>query len=388
MNQQAPILNYALILQHVAKDANNLASAYLNNQTKFMYIKDVINDNDCLENYAVIVVLFKITHANHDHVEDPSKQGPFKKQKKCYNHIFMFGDLLGNVCCVIGETDNQSRSSMHFCGDLIAIGQPFVLVEPKYDGSTLRKDMPVLQISNPFIPLADAILSSLPEVEPRPPSEANETSFFFLRNLKLLFVGAELRGKGDIKPPSCPSRLCDRMEPLKPSQSCGCFSHPAGNVSSVVLESTIISESTNEIRTFKVMLNRSYRTTKLFLRNPESIALVPQQERINQVVAIHQKIKECSVFINSNGGFTVSGVITRGESPVESNPNEKVVSEHATYHVCYSQPTNLSLTKSNLEFTKLQYEYDQEQQIQVEEPSQSQHTLVQTKMARAIGAEY
>jgi hypothetical protein len=103
------------------------------------------------------------------------------------------------------------------------------------------------------------------------------------------------------------------MEPLKPSQLCGCFSHPAGNVFSVVLESTIISESTNEIRTFKVMLNRSYRTTKLFLCNPAGIALVLQQERINQVVAIRQKIKECSVFINSNGGFTVSGVTTRGE---------------------------------------------------------------------------
>jgi hypothetical protein len=58
-------------------------------------------------------------------------------------------------------------------------------------------------------------------------------------------------------------------------------------------------------------------------------------------------------------------------SPDASNPNEKVVSEHATYHVYYSQPTNLSLTKSNNpDFTKLQYEYDQEQQIQAEEPSQ------------------
>ena len=58
-------------------------------------------------------------------------------------------------------------------------------------------------------------------------------------------------------------------------------------------------------------------------------------------------------------------------SPDASNPNEKVVSEHATYHVCYSQPTNLGLTKSNPEFTKLQYKYNQEQQIQAEEPSQS-----------------
>jgi hypothetical protein len=42
---------------------------------------------------------------------------------------------------------------MHFCGDFIAIGQPFVLIEPKFDASTIQKDMPALQISNPFIPL-------------------------------------------------------------------------------------------------------------------------------------------------------------------------------------------------------------------------------------------
>ena len=60
--------------------------------------------------------------------------------------------------------------------------------------------MPILQIYNPFIPLAAAILSSLPELEPQPPSEANETSsFFLLQNLNLHFVGAELRGKGDVE---------------------------------------------------------------------------------------------------------------------------------------------------------------------------------------------
>jgi hypothetical protein len=39
-------------------------------------------------------------------------------------------------------------------------------------------------------------------------------------------------------------------------------------------------------------------------------------------------------------GFTITGYITRGESPDSSNPNEKVVSEHPTYHISYAQPTD------------------------------------------------
>jgi hypothetical protein len=75
-------------------------------------------------------------------------------------------------------------------------------------------------------------------------------------------------------------------------------------------------------------------------------------------MAIRKTVKDYCVFVNSNEGFTLSGIITRDESPDASNPDTKV-SEHATYHICYSQPTNLSLTKLNPEFTKLQYKYIQ-----------------------------
>jgi hypothetical protein len=45
-------------------------------------------------------------------------------------------------------------------------------------------------------------------------------------------------------------------------------------------------------------------------------------------------------YINQNGGFTITGYITRGESPDVSKPNEKVVSERPTYQVSYAQPTD------------------------------------------------
>ena len=132
--------------------------------------------------------------------------------------------------------------------------------------------MPVLQISNPFIALVDAILSSLTEVEPRwPPSEANDLHLRQMRLLSSCFkISSYILWEQSYREKEISS-------PPVVSQSCKCFSL------------TIISESTNGIWTFKVMLNRLYRTTKLFLRNPESIALVPQQERIKQVLANKQK---------------------------------------------------------------------------------------------------
>jgi hypothetical protein len=64
---------------------------------------------------------------------------------------------------------------------------------------------------------------------------------------------------------------------------------------------------------------------------------------VAQVSTLRESIEKCYTYINQNGGFTVTGYITRGETPDVSNPNEKVVSERPTYHVSYTQPTNQAI---------------------------------------------
>jgi hypothetical protein len=70
---------------------------------------------------------------------------------------------------------------------------------------------------------------------------------------------------------------------------------------------------------------------------------VQQQQRVAQVSTLRESIKKCYTYINQKGGFTITGYVTRGQSPDASNPNEKVVSEHPTYHVSYAQPTNYAI---------------------------------------------
>jgi hypothetical protein len=176
--------------------------------------------------------------------------------------------------------------------------------------------------------------------------------FFLLRNLKLRWVGVDIRGKGDVFLPSCTSFLCDRKEPLRTNHACGCFSHLAkGNLSRVVLEGTIICDE------FTARKDRSYRTTRMFVRLPDSMGILQQAERLAHTTNIRKSIKKCYDFINSHGGFTVCGSITRGEMQDSSETQTaKVASERVSDHVCYSQPTQLRIILTN-EYKRLKFVY-------------------------------
>jgi hypothetical protein len=107
------------------------------------------------ENYIVIGILYKILHANHDKTDMTTFYSP-KKQRKNYNRMFMFGSFDGTCFWVIAENKHRAKAMMIFCaGNSIGVGQPLVLIEPKQvpRRQYLRKDMPVLEISLPCLPV-------------------------------------------------------------------------------------------------------------------------------------------------------------------------------------------------------------------------------------------
>lgn len=212
--------------------------------------------------------------------------------------------------------------------------------------------MVIVATSVPFLPCNMNLLSQLPETNPRHPSEANETNSFLIHSQTMSFASVDLRGKGDINPPSCPSFLCDRKDPLRGNRSCGCFTHPTtGNLSPVVLECTVSNGTM-----FKVPFCCSYRTTRMFVVNPESIGILQREERVCQVRKIRTAVKACAEYVNANGGWTICGTITRGEAQDVSDPHKKVASERVTFHLATIIPTNQAILKEQ-NYARLKYRY-------------------------------
>ena len=346
-------MNIQSILKGMTKEALVIANHYIKNDdtTNIASIEDIVSEK-FEENHILVCILYKLVHKDHDK-QDEGGNLYSKKLKKGYNRIYQFGDRTGQTCCVICENQENAKTLINFMVDVPAIGQCFVLIEPTAKaGQELRKDMPVLHVATTFLPMKDEFMQNFPSVVPKPPTLANETTFFVFRNIKVRWVQVDLRGKGDVYPASCPSFLCDRQEPFRSNHACGCFSHAGkGTFSPVVLEGTIISNEN-----FNVKNDRSYRTTCMFIFRPDSIGLLHKNERLELTTDLRASVKKCYQHINDNGGFTICGSITRGEIRDASDEQVMVASEKITHHICYSQPTDMSLlTDTNYMALKFTY---------------------------------
>jgi hypothetical protein len=350
------VLTVTDLLTHAHTEGSSILRSWINDTTELWNLKRTL-ENELEDNYVNLCILIRMTHVNHDQKEVEARGGySNKRQKKHnYNRMFLFADTTNTVFAIFCETDKQSRTATHYTGDIIGIGQPFVIIRPRYKEQCWKIDCPVLQTSLPWIPLKISILSKIPNILPHPPAEINEATSFLIHNKTVIFKSIELRGKGDISPPSCSSFLCDRKEPLKVNKCCCCFNRPVmGNLSPVVMESTVIIGHTDDIMI--VHYNRSYRTTLLFLNNPETIGMLQPEDRIIQFRAYGKCVQECYTYINTNGGFTVGGYIQRGESIDQSDPTEKIASLRPTFHVTYLMPTNFSI-RERPEYNILKFNY-------------------------------
>ena len=332
------------ISKYVEEKASKFSKTYINESTKLLTKTEVVTNQMDTDTWMMIGILYKVTHFNHDNYLDTSNYQPIRKRsKRNYDRIFSFGDLEGGTFAVITNNAEQSKSMMFYNIEEIAPGTPFALINTKNsEGATLRLDMPVVKCEIPFIPLKTSIYDILPSISPINP-EPGETTFFLLKYQQLKFFGAHLVGKGDVIPTSCTGFFCDRMNRFKSrNEACGCFHrNNIGNFSSVVLESDIILQAQEE--TFKVFNHRSLRTTLLYMINIDEISTKSREVRELFRSQFSLSVKNCTQYFNENGGFTVSGVITRGNVFDESNNNQLIGSCRPTHYFCFIHPTKHSI---------------------------------------------
>jgi hypothetical protein len=263
--------------------------------------------------------------------------------------------LDGQVFCFVYENENIARTAMDFCRERIGIGQPFAFLEPKViPRSILKIDQPCLETTVPFITLEDGVIESLPNVICKLPSSPKEERFFHDVGVEVSFHSVELRGKGDIKKPSCGGYLCDRTQPYKVTHACDCFDI-SEKLSSIVLEYSLKVQLPG-LGEGSINFEHYLRTTNLFVVSPQSLGILNADERFGEVKKLRKAVKKCCDYINKHGGFTINGTVTLGKVFDSSDNNVKVAAKHCTFHISYVMPSSLKMV-ADVSYTCLKYKY-------------------------------
>lgn len=331
----------------------------IDDDTKILSVEELLMDTAPKENYIILGTMFDICHANRDRdVDTVNKNGypTSKKVKKNYNRIYEFGNTDGTTFCIICDSETKGKAILAFWQG-ICIGQTFLLFEPKQvKDQTLRKDMPVLDVSNPITPLMDNVPTLLPAIPIREPNQSGEATFFLLQRQRVMFSGCEIRGAGDVAPPSCSGYACDRKDEENPAHACGCFRNMnIGKVSPIVLEYS--ADFTSKDKTISLSYLRSFRTTCLFIKNANTVGLnMKGANRIVQLKKLRAAIANCCEYINEHGGFTIAGTISKGMRKDLSDTNTLVLSDDCTYNVYFLMPTNMELLNDE-DFETKRYVY-------------------------------
>ena len=366
------------LLEHIMPMASTHARSYIrHNLTTITRVNGIINQRPTdtpLTNYITVGILYRVTHFNHNSMtESTSLTLKFKKQKKEYDRIYMFGDLDGSTFCIIHYSERTSRQACSLCLEQCVIGQPFVLVlltSPQ--NKDLKTDMPVLSSDVQILPLQQTFVRELPLINITYPTESQETCFFLQRKCQVNPVNVKLAGKGDIFKPNCGGVFCDRMHITeRDTEKCGCFCVAASaSRSSVVLQCNVYAEAPKE--KFVVMKHRSYRTTVLFFHDIGLFEQSSETKRLQMRFDLEQTVQQACAYINEHGGFTIMGTLSRGQIHDESNQAADIAAVRVVWAICYLQPTNLNILKTE-EYMNLQFQMpDSEHEEEDEDEDQDQ----------------
>jgi hypothetical protein len=334
----------------------------LDANTKILTLEELLMDTAPKENYVVLGTMFDICHANRDRDEDTVNKNGYpmsKKVKKNYNRIYEFGNTDGTTFCITCDSETKGKAILAFWNG-ICIGQTFLLFEPKQvKDQTLRRDMPVLDVSNPLIPLENNVPTLSHAIPIREPNQSGEATFFLLQKQRVMFSGCEIRGAGDIAPPSCSGYACDRKDEEKPSHACGCFRNMnIGKVSPIVLEYSVAFNDNDKMISLSYL--RSFRTTCLFIKNANTVGLnMKGGNRIVKLKEMRGAVADCCEHINEHGGFTIAGTVSKGMRKDLSDPSVLVLSDDSTYNLCFLMPTNMELLVDE-EYQAKQYHYTED----------------------------
>ena len=335
--------------------------------------------------HITVGVLYKVTHFNHSQMTDAQNiQNRLKKNKQIYDRIFMFGDVHGGTFCVIMDTETCSRRFVPLFIDVVAVGQPYVLLGLiSESGGQLRTDMPVLCTRRAGVPLMTSMVPQLRTINMNEPDEGAETTFFIQHGRTVELWEIWLVGKGDIYPTTCSGKFCDRMNIFKkPTQVCGCFyNQSAANRSSVVLECHLRWNAIPN-RKFEVTNNRSLRTTELFIDNPDLYETMSMQQRLSFTHTLSDAVLLAADYINTHGGFTVMGTCSRGEINDRSNEAERIAAVKCTWSVCYLQPTDLVVLQHE-EYQNLKFKHVLTQNVEEVVPLQGVGEYIAVQPAAA-----
>ena len=327
--------------QYVVEKAQKFSDTHITKTSKFVNKTDLKLKKNDVNEPLMFGILYKIIHRSYRNYSDTNyTHKPVIKKHKSYDRIFLFGELEGGTFAVVNYDYDQSWAMMTYAINEIAIGTPFILVNPKLSkGLTLLIDMPTIKSELPLIPLKLQVYDILPIVKPSDP-EAEETTFFLLKEAQVQFIRPRLIGKGDVIPPSCNGCFCDRKSRRYGyDEDCGCFNRMIdGSLHGIVLESDIIVH--HHDCTFQTEDVRSWRTTNLFVRNINKISHNSRAKRDQYWKPFAKSVECCAKQINNNRGFTVVGTKTRKLVEDCSDNYSLISSSKPSQNISFLHPTD------------------------------------------------
>ena len=87
---------------------------------------------------------------------------------------------------------------------------------------------------------------------------------------------------------------------------------------------------------------------------------------------LEQTVQQACAYINEHGGFTIMGTLSRGQIHDESNQAADIAAVRVVWAICYLQPTNLNILKTE-EYMNLQFQMpDSEHEEEDEDEDQDQ----------------
>ena len=99
--------------------------------------------------------------------------------------------------------------------------------------------------------------------------------------------------------------------------------------------------------TYVVEHFRSWRTSKMFFRDPLGFSQLTEKEQENQQGAIRTVVENVRNYVNAHGGWTIVGWFCQGEVSDEAT-NENVTSMNQILHISLLTPTNTTIDENAL----------------------------------------
>ena len=209
------------------------------------------------------------------------------------------------------------------------IGMKVAIIEPSRDERYITEKMPILDTTNPFVPL------SAPEIPERPfvRAETKTSKYFIVKNLTLQ-TDVET-----IVKTQCTGTMCDRRDPQ--NICCGCYHNNRNAAKSHVLQLDVSL-------TGNVTLSLNDWSSLIFTQTVFK-GIIPAEVDLGNrrtLKVYRQKIRSLVTCVNTMGGWTVVawhrlGIKTDGTDT--DGKDNKVMSDTPAMHIASSTPTNVTV---------------------------------------------